>query len=166
MKVRVKGLSAREVESVVINAVNGINNAFDSEIEVRDDQHRGNAYQFVLRLPSMKESKHPLAFRRVSHSGRNIPAVCYHGYSVVMTAILQQRPSAILKSGMARFDGIEDFTDRWRYVGDKNVGSIIYPKAYEDACNCDWEDTDKVHNYIIDVLARYSQAKYNELVKV
>lgn len=47
-------------------------------------------------------------------------------------------PKAVLFSSMARYEGIADFEQKYRSVGDRNIGSIMNPLIYSDACTCNY----------------------------
>ena len=92
----------------------------------------GRGFRFTLSLIGER-------YRRKSHTGRRIAAVCYHGHYAFMEALFQQVPTAVIVSSMMRYDGVEDFWYNAAHAGSRNVGSIAVPMSYDEACYCEME---------------------------
>jgi len=91
----------------------------------------GGFIHFTLRVASSKDDG-----AKVSASGRRSVALCWHGHRDVMQAIFDAHPDAILVTAMARYEGAEGFDDTYPATGDQNIGSMMQPLSYRDACNC------------------------------
>lgn len=89
-----------------------------------------NAIAFTLGLG---KSRH---YQRKGYSGRRIWAVCYHGHRDFMQALFNADNFAILSSAMIRYEGREDFNANYRSIGDRNIGSVMSPLYYSEACYC------------------------------
>lgn len=74
-----------------------------------------------------------------SNSGkrRRVHAVCWHGHYAFMRTVLELDPTAVFVTGIDRWEGLRDFMERAWASADRNIGSIMYPDAYRDACNCE-----------------------------
>lgn len=103
-------------------------------------------HKFVLR-PDDKTGAKPQEqrFRKINdnpfaHSGngrRAAWAVCFHGHWHFMRAVFDIDPAATFVTGFDTWDGEADFMERAEQSGMRNVGSIMYPLQYREACNCD-----------------------------
>lgn len=110
----------------VIDAVNGA-----SENILLDIAPEGRGWRFTLRPRSTKGQ-----YARRGHTGRRVNAICYHGHYAVMERLFETAPEAILISAMVRYDGVDDFYAKAEEVGGRNVGSIMEPLLYFEACDC------------------------------
>ena len=64
----------------------------------------GRGFRFVLRPISSRGR-----FGRVSASGRRVHAICYHGHYAFMSELYKRKASAIIITGMTRYNNILDF---------------------------------------------------------
>lgn len=110
----------------VIDAVNAT-----SENILLDIQPEGKGWRFTLRPRSTKGQ-----YARRSYTGRRVNAVCYHGHYIVMQWLFRDAPDAILISTHARYNGAGDFYRLAEGVGDVNIGSMMQPMSYREACDC------------------------------
>lgn len=77
----------------------------------------GRGFRFTLSLIGER-------YRRRSHRGRRIAAVCYHGHYAFMEALFRQVPTAVIVSALARYDSVESFRRK-------------APASYDEACFCE-----------------------------
>lgn len=90
-------------------------------------------------------------WRRRSHQGRRIAAVCWHGHYAFMAAIFAADPDAELRTGIPDPDagrtpagamrtmiyrGAAGFAAKAPGTADRNIGSEFEPMTYGDACDC------------------------------
>lgn len=68
---------------------------------------------------------------RIGHSGRRVAAACWHVHGHFFEALFDIAPDAIIKSNMAT---ITQDAGNWC---DRNIGSLIEPMYYSDACKCE-----------------------------
>lgn len=72
----------------------------------------------------------------VAYNGRAKKAACWHVFRDVFAAILEDHPTAVIKTALATYTA-ETFSDVYPATGETNVGSMIEPLDAEDACKCD-----------------------------
>ena len=75
-------------------------------------------------------------YRRISHHGRRINAVCWHGFRDFFRALFEYSPEAVAKTALATYDGPEGFEDTYPHTAENNIGSRFEPMAMADACLC------------------------------
>lgn len=68
---------------------------------------------------------------------RNVHAVCWHGHYNFMLRIFNLDATATFATGFDTWAGRNDFLDRAPMSGNANIGSIMYPLQYREACDCD-----------------------------
>lgn len=69
--------------------------------------------------------------------GRRVNAVCWHGHRDFMYRLFDKFPCATLKTSIATYRGLDDFTAKFNETGWKNVGPMIAPVFYREACKCE-----------------------------
>jgi hypothetical protein len=67
---------------------------------------------------------------------RRIWAVCWHGHWHFMRRVFALDPSATFKTAIDTWAGLDDFLARAEHSGQRNIGSIMYPSQYREACDC------------------------------
>jgi hypothetical protein len=72
-----------------------------------------------------------------SDKRRRTFAVCWHGHYAFMRTVLELDPTAVFVTSVDRWAGLADFMRRAWASADKNIGSIMYPDLYRNACNCE-----------------------------
>ena len=79
-------------------------------------------------------------YQRISASmyqnERRVNAVCWHGFRDFFRACFAVAPNAKFKTAIDTWNGAEDFEDRFRDTGYKNIGSAMYPVSMVSACRC------------------------------
>lgn len=94
---------------------------------------RDNGYGFRGRIIGERSG---LPGTRVSASGRRGPWACWHAYGEVMLAVFRIYPHATITSAQARYAGMAGFLSTFPRTADANVGSLAFPVAYADLCDC------------------------------
>jgi len=95
-----------------------------------DRATRGTGYRVRLKLATDKR------YQRMSHSGRRVAAVCWHGHRDFFRALYQRAPEARVSTGMADYRSAEDFEASFEATGRRNIGSQMDPVSYRTACFC------------------------------
>jgi hypothetical protein len=85
----------------------------------------GKTPQFTLTVNSSKAKG-----GRLGQHGRRIAAACWHVHGDFFDALLKVNPSAVITTAFARIDADGG---NWQ---DKNIGSIMFPMYYSEACDC------------------------------
>ena len=97
----------------------------------REPERRGNFLFFTLTVRKSAD-----AGGRRSHTGRRIAAACWHAHRDVMKEIFANNPDALLVTALARYEGRDDFNDKFEATGDTNIGSMVQPLSMAEACDC------------------------------
>jgi len=77
-------------------------------------------------------------------------SACYQGVGAWMVALFERCcPDATIESGSmhlqgGRYKGTKGFLRDYQSVRQNNVGSMVAPIPFEDACNCHEHDTDYI----------------------
>jgi len=98
-------------------------------------------WQFTLGLAPSK------AYQRVSHSGRKVGAVCWHGHRDFFRALFRicqtsdacrdkTAVSSNWSGGKVTYTA-ENFERTYPATGYQNIGSAFQPMTYRDACVCE-----------------------------
>lgn len=115
----VKGLTDTELKNI----------AKKLGVEPYNFRPKGKGFAFVLR--PFGET-----YRRRSHTGRRIWAVCWHGYRDYMREVFKLNPDAQIVTAHANYKGLDGFEHLYRNTGHANIGSMMSPMQYADACEC------------------------------
>ncbi len=67
---------------------------------------------------------------------RRVAAVCWHGFRDYFRACFEREPNAVFRTAMDTWDGSEDFEERYRESGHRNIGSAYFPTGACEACRC------------------------------
>ena len=68
--------------------------------------------------------------------GRRVNAVCWHGHRDFMYKLFDKFPHATLKTMLATYRGLDDFTKKFEDTGWTNDGPMIAPVFRREACKC------------------------------
>lgn len=112
-------------------ALNSANRNFDGNLAFKTFAPKGRGISFTLTVKSSKGKG-----GRRGHTGRRIAAACWHGHASVLKALFGLNPAAKVISCRAVYDGQADFEGKFEATGDANIGSMMSPLAYRDACDC------------------------------
>ena len=92
--------------------------------------NKGNtSYQFTIRPIDDR-------WQRVSPRGRKVHAVCWHGHLAFMRCLYTINPVVKIRAGTVRYDSAGDLEARKYDAYHRNIGSMMYPMDYGDACEC------------------------------
>jgi hypothetical protein len=90
-----------------------------------------NHVQFTLRV---RDSHGKGA--RTGMTGRHMISACWHAHRDLMREIFAQYPQARLVSAQAVYNDAADFQQKYQATGYRNIGSMMQPLTYEQACEC------------------------------
>ena len=68
--------------------------------------------------------------------GRKVHAVCWHGFRDFFRACFIKQKDLIFKTAFDTWNGSDDFENRYRESGSKNVGSSMYSIQACEVCRC------------------------------
>lgn len=103
--------------------------ALQSGVRLVNFRKQGRRFAFTLGLNGE-------LWRRRGSSGRRVASVCFHGHAAFMQHVFEAVPDALIKSMMATYNGVQDFQQEACKTGNRNVGSMMQPLAYTEACDC------------------------------
>ena len=79
-------------------------------------------------------------WQRRSARGRRVNAVCFHGHYKFIRAIFKRSPEAYVHTCLATYHGADSLRREAVKVAETNIGSMLHPIRYGDACACSAED--------------------------
>lgn len=121
---------------------NTTSNNIHKALEIANEQYKGNlkfkrfdpkGRGFIVTL-TVKSSKE--AGSRRSREGRRIAAACWHAHRDWMKALFELEPNTRITSAIADYNGKNDFENKYPETGNKNIGSIMFPFLFFEACEC------------------------------
>ena len=108
--------------------------ANDNGITLQELRPNPRGRGFLLRLKLGPTKK----YQRLNHKlTRKVAAVCWHGHRDFMRSLFELEPTAKIDSSFAKYHGVEDFESRFEATYKHKIGSIMEPRYYGDACQCD-----------------------------
>lgn len=122
-------------EKDLIQALKTINKRYKNNIIFnRLDQKTNTTFNVTLKCKDSKKPGHRLGFYRTSTGKqRHLINACWHVHGYFFEALLEINPEARIKAGTLYInrDG-----GNWQ---DRNIGSVMYPLMYSEACECEQE---------------------------
>jgi hypothetical protein len=113
-------------ENDLFQALKAVNERYGDNVEFnRSPEWRGKRICFTLKV---KDSKGPGARR--GFTGRRLINACWHVHGHFFEKLWSIRPEAEIKAGSLIMRGPED---NWQ---DRNIGSMMSPLMFSEACNC------------------------------
>ena len=109
----------------VCNAKQGDN------IMIKNLRKDGRGYRFTI---TVKDSSKQGARR--SYTGRRIAAACWHAYRDLILALFDLGCERV-QSCRADWHSRDHFLTTYEVTGNENIGSILQPLCYADACECE-----------------------------
>jgi hypothetical protein len=107
--------------------------AAETGVRLENVRPLGRRWGFVLRLAPDRK------WQRRSWQGRRIAAVSWHGHRDFFRALFRLAPNAIVTSHWAAGWTVytaATFEATYRATGAANIGSMMQPVRYADACDC------------------------------
>ena len=92
----------------------------------RAPEEIGRRFRFTLRAVDSRK-----AGGRIGHTGRRIgQSACWHAHGHFFDALFKIAPDAVILAGAST---ITKDAGNWQ---DRNIGSMMQPMMYSDACEC------------------------------
>ncbi len=113
-------------EDGILQALREINDRYDNNIDLLKLEPISKN-RFRVRL-TVKNSRGKGA--RIGYTGRRVKAACWHVHGDFFDALLSLNPDAIIKAGNLK---VTSQSGNWR---DWNIGSLIGPLYFSEACDC------------------------------
>ena len=92
--------------------------------------------RYTCRCRRYQDEQGDAKYQRQSPEGRRVNAVCWHGFRDYFRACFTLEPNAIFRTSLDTWKGSEDFEARFQRSGYKNIGSMMNPCAFAEACRC------------------------------
>jgi hypothetical protein len=116
-------------EAQLLSVLKTVNKSYKGNLTFNYTTQKRNHVQFTMRVASSHGRG-----ARLGHTGRHIVAACWHAHRDLMRAIFAKHPDARLVSCQAVYNGRNRFEQEFERTGDKNIGSIVQPMYYREAC--------------------------------
>ena len=95
-----------------------------------------NCYNVKLRLDKTKKYQRTGYMTCKNGQKNKVNAVCWHGYRDFMIKLYKISDNFKIKTCDIYYQNKEDFYNRYESTGYQNIGSVINPIQYKDACLC------------------------------
>ena len=96
----------------------------------------GTGFRFQLKPFPTNDGRN--YWQRYNHTHeRKVWAVCWHGHKAFYDEVFKINPGATIITAIARYNGEQNYQETFGATGDKNIGSMMEPCAYRDACDYD-----------------------------
>lgn len=103
-----------------------VNKKYDGNVEFkRLPEWVGRSVRFTLKVKNSKGKGARLGF-----TGKHIASACWHIHGDFFEALLSVNPQAVIRAGSRVIDVRGGNWDDW------NIGSIVNPLYYSNACEC------------------------------
>jgi hypothetical protein len=97
----------------------------------------GNCHRVKLKLGQSKKYQRLGFSRNKDGSRKKVNAVCWHGYRDFLIELYNISGNNFrVVTAQATYNNKEDFYSIYPATGKKNIGSMVDPLPYEEACNC------------------------------
>tara|TARA_R110001592_G_C12717970_1_gene708601 strand:+ start:167 stop:580 length:414 start_codon:yes stop_codon:yes gene_type:complete len=95
-----------------------------------------NCYNVKLRLDKTKKYQRTGYMTCKNGKKNKVNAVCWHGYRDFMIELYKINHNFRIKTCDIYYQNKEDFYNRYQQTGYQNIGSMVEPIKYKDACLC------------------------------
>jgi len=101
-------------------------------------QVSGNCYRVKLNLGKSKKYQRLGFTRNKDGSRKKVNAVCWHGYRDFLIELYNISGNSFrVVTAQATYNNKEHFYNTFPSTGSNNIGSMIDPLPYEEACICE-----------------------------
>ena len=126
-RVKRKMIVKNASESEIRQALALVNRDFDNNLEFNNYERISETrIRLTLKVRDSKKKGSKLGY-----NGRHIINACWHAHGYFFEALLSIQPKAVIKSALAT---ITANSGNWT---DTNIGSIMEPLYFSEACECD-----------------------------
>ena len=106
-------------------------------IDLDMSQVSGNCHRVKLKLGPTKKYQRLGFMKNKNGSRRKINAVCWHGFRDFLIELYNISGNNFrVVTAQTTYNNKDDFYIKYPATGENNIGSMIEPLHYEDACNC------------------------------
>ena len=106
-------------------------------IDLDMSQVSGNCHRVKLKLGPSKKYQRLGFMKNKNGSRRKINAVCWHGFRDFLIELYNISGNNFrVVTAQTTYNNKDDFYNKYPATGENNIGSMIEPLHYEDACNC------------------------------
>jgi len=123
-------------ENDLKEALAQINQKYENNVTWNSFKQIGKTtFNVTLRVKDSKKAGHRIAYwAYVNGKIRRLPYACWHVHGDFFDALLEINPNAKIKThGRYVYKEGNDVVGNWE---DWNIGSIMYPLYYSEACEC------------------------------
>jgi hypothetical protein len=108
-------------------------------LELANEDFDGNLIFNRFETVNVKGTRHRVTIKtqsydkpgyRRTHSGRRHPSACWHAWGTFIDRLFEIQPNAKVHA-----NGSYQTADSW-YWQDRNIGSIMVPLYFSEACDC------------------------------
>ncbi len=125
----IRNASLPLIDAALVNA----NSNFDNNIIFKRIEKEGRGFRLTLRVKNSRGKGAKLGFDGKRHT----VAACFHAHKAFLKELYDLAPGAKTISSQAIFEGKTQFDANAHFVGQKNIGSVMRPLEYGQACNCE-----------------------------
>ena len=118
-----------------VKSINQIANKL--EIEIDYNSISGNCYR--VKLNKKKENKNYQRkgfYNNKNGTPRKVNAICWHGFRDFLTELYKIYSDLRVFTAQITYNNKEDFELKYPDTANINIGSMVQPLNYEDACFC------------------------------
>ena len=122
-----------------ITNFNTILNEIQLKLNIDIDYNAISNNCFRVKLNKRKENKNYQRtgfYNNKNGTPRKINAICWHGYRDFLSQLYSYNSGLRVVTMTATYQNSMDFYRNYVQTGYKNIGSMIEPKFYNDACLC------------------------------
>ena len=118
------------------NAINELAKSLDIVLDYNSISK--NCYRIKLIKGNNKSKYQRLGFLINKDGNRKKVgrAICWHGYRDFIIGLYKLNPSIRIVSAQATYLNASDFNDKYPSTYYKNIGSVVEPLSYGNACTC------------------------------
>jgi hypothetical protein len=120
---KVKGISLEQLEECARQA---------GGMRLENVRTSGRYVFFVLRPTQDGERQ---KWQKRGHNDRRVNAICFHGHKRFMSNVFVLNPNAVIRTAENNYLGIDDFRVKAERLAHKNIGSMMNPRSWDEACN-------------------------------
>lgn len=120
-------------------ALESVNERYQGNIKFKTLEPKGKNFSFTL---TVKDSK--AMGGKIGHNGRRIAAACWHVHGHFFEELFKFAPDAKVLSRMAG-TWITKMSGNWQ---DRNIGSMMYPLMFSQACDCNKKAQEAIDSMI------------------
>lgn len=129
MDIRGKGVTFTRVSELLTS----VSDRYDGHIVLHGDAKPLGVNDYGFRGRIIADASR-VPGSRMSWSGRATRSACWHAYRDALRAVLTEFPDAVVKTSLARYEGLAGFEATYPKTAYKNVGSMIAPAYMPELC--------------------------------